>query len=102
MLLMTTPVVIHIVGAPVACADGVKDTWRDVAAWAASKLAARFGEGVQVLYFDLFDPGCPALPPGTQLPLVLVAGEVLSSGCKVSVPAIVRRLEALQETAHHH
>ena len=99
---MSAPAVVQIVGAPVACADGVQDTWRDVAAWAASKLAARFGEGVQVQYFDLFDPGCPALPPGTQLPLVLVAGEVLSSGGKVSVPAIIRRLEALAETARDH
>lgn len=99
---MSTPAVVQIVGAPVACADGVKDTWREVAAWAASKLAARFGEGVQVRYFDLFDPGCPTVPAGTQLPLVLVAGEVLSSGGKVSVPAIIRRLEALAETAHDH
>ena len=92
---MTTPTVVQIVAAPVACAEGVKDTWREVAAWAAGQLRARFGEWVRVEYADLFDPACPSLPPGAQLPLVLVNGEVLSSGSKISVPAIRRQLEAL-------
>ncbi len=43
----------------------------------------------------LFDPACPPLPPGAQLPLVFVNGEVLSNGGKISAPAIRRRLEAL-------
>jgi hypothetical protein len=43
---------------------------------------------------DLFDPACPPLPPDAQLPLVLVNAEVLSSGGKISVPAIRKRLEA--------
>jgi len=89
------PIVVHIIGAPVACAEGMKDTWREVAAWAAGKLAARFSGSVRVDYFDLFDPACPPLPPGAQLPLVLVNGEVLSGGGKISAPAIRRRLEAL-------
>lgn len=92
---MEPPVVVQIIGAPVACAEGVKDTWREVAAWAAGQLAGRFGEAIRVEYFNLFDPACPPLPPGAQLPLVLVNGETLSSGGKVSVPAIRRRLEAL-------
>ena len=78
-----------------ACAEGVKETWREVAEWAAGQLAARFGESVQVQYFDLFDPASPPLPPGAQLPLVLVNGEVISGGSKISVPAIRRRLESL-------
>jgi hypothetical protein len=92
---LTMPIVVHIIGAPVACTDGVKDVWREVAAWAAGQLAARFGASVQVQYVDLFDPACPFLPPGAQLPLVLVNGEVLSSGSKISIPAIRGRLEAL-------
>lgn len=28
---MSQPVLIQIIGAPIACADGVKDTWREVA-----------------------------------------------------------------------
>ena len=92
---MTTPIIVQIVGAPIACADGVKDTWRETALWAANQLKARFGDSIQVEYFDLFDPACPPLPPDAQLPLVVVDAEVLSSGGKISVPAIRRRLEAI-------
>ncbi len=90
-----TLAVVHIIGAPVACAEGVKDTWRDIARHAADQLRARFGDAVCVQYFDLFDPECPALPAGAQLPLVIIEGEVLSSGGKISVPDIRRCIEAL-------
>jgi hypothetical protein len=95
LLLVSPRAVVQIVGAPVACAEGVHETWRDLAGWAGEKLAARFGEQVEVRYFDLFDPGCPPLPPGAQLPLVLVNGEMLSSGGKISVPALRKRLEEM-------
>ena len=81
--------------APVACADGVNETWRDTAKHAADRLRARFGEAARLQYFDLFDPACPALPAGAQLPLVMIEGEVLSSGGKISAPAIRKRIEAL-------
>jgi hypothetical protein len=88
--------VVQIIGAPVGtCGGEVKNTWRDVAAWAASKLAARFGETVRVEYFDLLDPTCPSLPADARLPLVVVNGEVVSSGGKMSIPAIRKRLEAI-------
>ena len=90
---VAAPVLIEIVGAPVACEEGVEDTWREVAQWAARQLNSKYGETVSVRYFDLFDADCPPLPPGGQLPLVLVGGEVLSSGGKVSLPAIRHRLE---------
>ena len=90
-----TLAVVHIIGALVACAEGVNDTWRDVAKLAADQLIARFGDRVSVRYFDLFDADCPALPDGAQLPLVLLNDEVLSSGGKISVPAIRKRLEVL-------
>lgn len=90
-----TLAVVHIIGAPVACAEGVKDTWRDVAKHAADQLSARFGDRVSVRYFDLFDSDCPALPDNAQLPLVLLNDEVLSSGGKISVPVIRKRIEAL-------
>lgn len=96
---MNAPIKVQIIGAPIACADGVKDTWRDVAHWAAGQLKARFGEDVQVKYYDLFDADCPSIPAGAQLPLVLVNGEVLSSGGKISVPAIRKKIEALTEQA---
>jgi hypothetical protein len=90
-------VIVQIIGAPIACKEGVKDTWRETAAWAGGQLRQRFGEAVQVQYSDLFDPACPSVPTGAQLPLVLVNGEVLSSGGKISVPALRRKVETILE-----
>ena len=92
---MSAPVVVTIVGAPVACKEGVKDSWREVADWAEGQLTARFGDAVRVEYFDLFDPDCPPLPGGAQLPLVLVNAQILSSGGKISIPAIRRHIEEI-------
>ncbi|MCX6036513.1 MAG: hypothetical protein NTW99_01210 [Chloroflexi bacterium] len=92
---MSEPILVQIIGAPIACKEGVKDTWREIAEWASGQLHQRFGEGVQVQYFELFDPACPPIPPGVQLPLVLVNGEVLSSGGKISVPMIRVKIEAI-------
>jgi hypothetical protein len=92
---MSEPITIQIIGAPVACAEGMKETWRDLAGWIGGKLRARYGTAVTITYFDLFDPNCPPLPPNTQLPLVLIDGQVFSSGGKLSMPAIRRHLDAL-------
>lgn len=89
------PATVQIIGAPIACTTGIKDSWRDVAGWAAQQLGVRFGDRVRVEYYDLFDPGCPRLPPDAQLPVIIVEGEVLSVGGKVALPLIRRRLEAL-------
>ena len=94
---MNATALVQIVGVPVACREGVKDSWRDAAQWVASQLAHRFGDAVRVEYFDLFDPACPPFPPESQLPVVLVNGDVVSSGGKISVPLIRRRLESLDE-----
>ena len=100
---MAAPISIHIIGAlTAACGEGVTDTWRELSEWAAQQLTARFGSAVRVTYFDLLDPGCPPLPPNAQLPLVLVEGEVLSSGDKISIPAIRKRIEALGVTPDGH
>jgi hypothetical protein len=93
MLSMVMPVDVVIVGAPVACTDGVKDAWRELAGLAATQLEQRFGDQVRVTYHDLFDPDCPSLPPDAALPVVFVAGEVLSSGGKLSVPLIRQAVE---------
>lgn len=89
---MDRSTVVQIIGAPIACKEGVKGSWREVAEWAERNLKARFGEAVQVKYYDLFDANCPPIPTGAQLPLVLVNFEVLSSGGKISVPAIRRHI----------
>jgi disulfide oxidoreductase YuzD len=92
---MSNAIVVQIIGAPIACAEGVKDSWREMARWAARQLQNRFGDSVRVEYYDLFDPTCPHLPPDAQLPLVLVNGEILSSGGKLPVPDIRRYIETL-------
>ena len=92
---MSERVLVQIVGAPIACKEGLKDTWREVARWAAGQLRAWFGERVQMQYFDLFDQACPSLPPGMTLPVVMVNEEVLSNGDKISVPMIRRKIEAI-------
>ena len=92
---MSRSILVQIVGAPIACKDGIKDSWRSVTAWADRQLHAQFGENVQVKYYDLFDPGCPRMPENAQLPLVLVQGEVISVGGKISVPMIRQKIEIL-------
>ena len=44
---MIKPVLVQIIGAPVACKDGMKDSWREVARWAEGQLTAHFGNDVQ-------------------------------------------------------
>jgi hypothetical protein len=84
---------VQIIAVPVACTEGYKDTWQEVAKWADGQLHSRFGDAVQTEYYDLFDPGCPAIPPNAQLPVVLIDGRFFSSGGKISVPAIREKLE---------
>ena len=86
---------VEIIGTPVACAEGFKESWRDAAQLVQRQLSRRFGDLVTVRYYDLFDPACPLIPPGAQLPLVLVNGDVFSSGGKLSAPNLRRHLEAL-------
>lgn len=91
---MSNPVLVQVVGAPIACAEGEKDTWREVAHWAAGQLKAKFGEAVEIRYYDLFDADCPPMPADAQLPLVLVNGEVTVNGGKIAIPVIRRKIEA--------
>ena len=94
---MSNIVLVQIVGAPVACPEGTKDSWREVSNWVAGQLIARFGDRVQVKYYNLFDVDCPPMPAEAQLPLVLIEGEVVSSGGKISVSLLRKKLEALTD-----
>lgn len=96
---MSNIVLVQIIGAPIACKEGVKDSWREVARWAEDQLKRRFGEAVQVKYYDLFDVDCPSMPNEAQLPVVLVNGETTINGGKISIPAIRRKIESLLEKA---
>lgn len=93
--MINNPVEVKIIGAPVACEEGVKELWRDVAAWAGGQLQIRFGSQVITRYFDLFDPECPPFPPESQLPVVFVNEKVISSGGKISIPQIRKEVEEL-------
>jgi hypothetical protein len=86
---------VQIIGAPTACRKGRQDTWRRISGLIATRLRGRFGHQVRVAYLDLSHPACPPLPVGAQLPLILVDGQLLSSGGKLSGPAIRKRLEEL-------
>ena len=94
---MSKPVLVQIVGAPIACKDGVKDSWREVSAWAAGQLRSYFGDDVQVKYYDLFDVDCPPVPTGSELPLVFVNNGVVISGGKISIPVIRSKINAILE-----
>lgn len=94
---MSKPVLVQIVGAPIACKDGVKDSWREVSAWAAGQLRTYFGDDVQVKYYDLFDADCPPVPTGSELPLVFLNNEVVISGRKISIPVIRSKITAMLE-----
>lgn len=93
---MTETIEVRIIGAPVACAEGVKELWRDIAIWAAGQLETRFGSQVNTRYFDLFDPDCPVLPSESQLPVVFVNEKLISSGGKISIPLIRKEIDLLK------
>lgn len=94
---MNKPILVQIVGVPIACEEGVKDSWREVSAWAARQLKMYFGETVQVNYYDLFDVDCPPVPAGSQLPFVLVDNEAIISGGKISIPILRSKISAILE-----
>lgn len=94
---MNNSILVQIVGAQVACAEGMKDTWREVSIWAAGQLRAHFGDAVQVKYYDLFDADCPPMPANAKLPLVMVDSEVISNGMKISMPVIRRKIESIMD-----
>jgi hypothetical protein len=85
-------VTVEIVGVPVACGERVKDSWREIASWVARELERAFGDSVRVQYHDLFEAGCPVLPADAKLPVVLIDGEPIPLGAKISLPAIRKAL----------
>ena len=101
---MSESVVVRIFGVPMACSKGVVDAWRNVAGQASGQLARRFGDRVTVEYYDLMSPEMERFPEalakvseGAQVPLVFVGDNLLSSGGKVSVPAIAKHIAEREE-----
>jgi len=94
---MNIPFIVKIVSAPVACSEGFVDSWREVADWVSDQLKARYGNKIAVLYYDLLEVDCPTLPDGVQLPVVFVNEEVISSGGKISVPQINKKIKDIEK-----
>lgn len=92
------PVTIQVVGSPIACSEGIRDDWRHITDWLASKLDAMYGDLVHVQYFDIFDENCPAMPTNAKLPLVKVNEQILSMGEKISLPLIRKHIAGFQES----
>ena len=95
---MNEPILVKIIAAPVACKDGIKESWRDITKWAEGQLKIQYGKQVSVQYYDLFDPDCPSLPPDSRLPVVFVNDVLISNGGKISIPLIRKKIEELGVT----
>jgi hypothetical protein len=91
---------IHITGSLIGCSEGIRDDWRDLSQWIASKMTALYGDRVVVKYHDIFDPDCPSLPPDAKLPVVIINEEVLSIGGKISMTLIRKKIESFGITAN--
>ena len=93
------PVAVRIVTAPdAACAV---PTWSQAVGMIRGRLARRFGEAVRVEHVTLFSPRffeltdvAAEIQAGTELPIVLVGGAVVSRGGKISEPRIAEALRA--------
>ena len=84
---------VQIIGTQIACSEGLKDTWRELAAYVKSQVSVRFQNQVEVEYFDLFDKKCPSFPTNAQIPNVLIDGELFSSGGKIVIPKLTKYLD---------
>lgn len=88
-----------------ACAG--KPTWETATGFLRRQLQRRFGVSVSVEYVELFSPGSLDLPAVLQgigdgslrLPVVLVNGEVLTSGTKLNEGLIAARVAELLRAA---
>lgn len=97
-----TPIVVRLFGTPGSPGCPPGHTWEGVARWIGTTLTARFGGQVRTEYVDLLGPGMDRFPQIAALmtagtaspPVVTIDGGILAAGQKVSVPAIVKALEA--------
>ncbi len=86
---------IIIIGSLIACSEGMRDDWRDIANWLSDKLKIQYGSQVNVTYFDLFDSEVPALPADAKLPVIIINGSIFSMGEKISVMKIKKEIQSL-------
>ena len=88
---------------------GTKTTWEEATDFVRRRMQERFSEHVTVQYVELFSPESFAFPEAMQgiqeeryhLPVVLVDGEVVSEGKKLSEGLIARHIrQRLEGSAH--
>lgn len=96
-------VVVRVFGVPTAGTCRAREGWREATEWMAHSLKSQFGDQVRVEYVDLFSEKVDQCPAALALvtsgeaipPLIFVDDELLTSGGKISGPAVHRRLESL-------
>ena len=99
-------VIVRVFGVPTAsgCDCGTQSsTWREATDWIGRSLKGHFGEQIRVEYYDPFTEAPDVFPNVLEMvargeaqpPLVFVGDELLSSGGRISGPAIRRRLQML-------
>lgn len=89
------PVIVRIVGAT--------DAWQGAADQARRRLSSAFGSQVQVEYYTASSPEIGRFPQALALirlgnpplPLVFIGADLFSTGGKLQIAEISRRLEAL-------
>ena len=82
---------------------GATDAWQGAADYARRRLKRAFGPHVQVEYCTAFSPEISRFPQAlalvrlgnAPLPLIFIGDELFSTGGKISIPDISRRLETL-------
>jgi hypothetical protein len=82
---------------------GATDAWQRAADYARRRLRRAFGPQVQVAYYTASSPEINRFPQALALvrlgnallPLVFIGDELFSTGGKILIPEISRRLETL-------
>lgn len=90
-----TKVQLEIIGSLIACSEGVRDDWRQIAHWLSEKMTTQYGSQVEVRYYDLFEEPKPELPENAKLPVVMINRKVISQGDKISIPKIRNELHKM-------
>jgi len=91
-------IAVEIIGAKIACSQGLRDDWRNLTGWIGSKFDILYNGRVTTIYYDLFDENHPPLPEDAKLPVVIVNHEILSMGGKISMSLIRKKIDDIIKT----
>ncbi len=88
-------ITVEIIGAKIACSQGLRDDWRNLAEWIGSKFDILYNGRVITIYYDLFDENHPLLPENAKLPVVIVDHEIFSMGGKIAMSLIRKKIDEI-------